>query len=278
MDVRIKIRSYQVVGLTKPFNMYEWEKTRCTNTKNCWGLSQRVFEVRQKENKMCLIHSKIRRNQINEEVVNRLYFSLKKKESKTEHIFSSIGSTSNIRSFFWPDLFKQSDSKLKPTYYFHASIVPRLSPPPCFNDIPISWWPDTIKTPERISPMTMNFSFFEANLGLAFPNTYADLVKNHPPSHLTFIDMYGGGGGLRVSQYKWIETFKNDAPLPFWTDKRSSLSVDIALYENRFRPRWINQNHIGEEECYIPNFQSGFAGPITSYWARLNSFNSWWPT
>ena len=126
--------------------------------------------------------------------------------------------------------------------------------------------------------MTMNFSFFEANLGLAFPNTYEDLVKNHTPSHLTFIDMYEGGGGLRVSQYKWIETFKNDAPLPFWTDKRSSLSVDIALYENRFRPRWINQNHIGEEECYIPNFQSGFAGPITSYWARLNSFNSWWPT
>ena len=278
MDVRIKIRSYQVVGLTKPFNKFEWERTRCNNRSHCWGLSQRIFEVRQKPDRMCLIHYKIRPNQRNEEVVNRLYLSLTKKESKNEHIYTSIGSTSNVREFFWPDLFKKSDSHQNLTYYFHVSIVPRDPLPLAgLEDIPIAWWPDSMKSPDRIYPMTMTFSFYEASMGLPFPTSYTDLQKNHKPSHLTFLDMYEGGGGLRVSQYKWIEnsSFEREDPLPFWTDRRSRISVDAALYENRFRPRWINPHHLDEENCYISNYQNGFAGPITSFWARLNTTNTW---
>ena len=35
--MKIKLRSYQVLGLTKNFNQYDWEKTRCNNLSGCWG-------------------------------------------------------------------------------------------------------------------------------------------------------------------------------------------------------------------------------------------------
>ena len=159
MDVKIKLRSYQVNKLTKPFNQYEWEKTRCKNPSDCWGLSERIFEVRQRENRMQFIHHKIRPNQNNEEVVNRLYLNLKKKESRNEQIYTSIGSCSRMRSFFWPDLFAESLSQK--TFFYHASIIPR-DPVIGLENVPILWWPNELKSPDRIYPMTMTFSFFEA--------------------------------------------------------------------------------------------------------------------
>ena len=279
MDINIKLRSYQVKGLTKSFNQYEWEKTRCSDLSRCWGLSERIFEVRQKKNQMQLIHLKIRPNQTNEEVVNRLYLNLKKKESRNEQIYTSIGSCSTMRSFFWPDLFTESLSNPRKTFYYHVSFIPR-DPVIGLENLPIVWWPNEMKSPERIYPMTINFSFFEAkqDCKLPFPESYADLEMNYKPSHLTFLDIYEGGGGLRATQYKWI---KNDAfdrrdPLPLWTNKRSKIDVDVALYENKFRPRWINPHHLNEDNCYVRGFQDGFAGPITSFWARVHNFNSWY--
>ena len=277
-DVRVRMRSYQVLGLTKPFNQFEWEKTTCNNQETCWGPAERIFEVRQKSNnKMHLIHYKIRRNQLNEEVVNRIYLNMTKRDSEEEHIFTSIGSCSDLKSFFWPDLFKHSDTHhQKRTYYFYVSIIPRR-PVPHLKDVPIVWWPNKFKTPDRIYPMTMNFYFYEANLELPFPKTFEELEMNHSQSHLTFLEMYEGGAGLKVSQYKWRnnDSFEREDPLPFWTDRRSSTDLSVALYENKFRPRWINTHQVQEQNCYIKNYQNGFSGPVVSFWARLNSFNAW---
>ena len=282
--MKINLRSYQVVGLTKSYNQYEWEKTRCNNLSGCWGPPERIFEVRQKTDNMQLVHYKIRPGQVHEEVVNRLYLSPKKKEyererNTNEKIYTSIGSCSNMKSFFWPDLFNKNSSTQKKTYYFHASIIPR-DPVIGLENLPIVWWPNKLQSPDRIFPMTMNFEFFEShkNSNLPFPKSYNDLVSNYKPSHLTFLDMYEGGGGLRASQYKWIdnETLEREEPLPLWTNKRSRIDLDVALYENKFRPRWINPHHLDENNCFVKNYQNGFSGPIISYWARVHKNNAWY--
>ena len=279
MNVRIKLRSYQIVGLTKPYDQFEWEKTVCKNPTGCWGPSERIFEVRQKNDKMQLVHYKIRPNQTNEEVVNRLYLSLKKKESQSQHIFTTIGSCTNMKSFFWPDLFGGSSSQQKNTVYFYAAVIPR-DPVTGFENVPLVWRPNSLKSPSRVYPMIMNFEFFESykQLKLPFPESYQDLVRNYKPSHLTYLDMYEGGGGLRASQYKWIDNNSMDRkdPLPLWTNKWSSTDLDVALYENRFRARWINPYHLDEDTCYVRNYQNGFAGPITSFWARVHKLNKWY--
>ena len=284
MDIKIKLRSYQVVGITKPYNQYEWEKTKCHSLKGCWGAAERIFEVRQKKDNMQLVHYKIRPNQDNEEVVNRLYLSLKKKiyereKNSNEHIYTSIGSCSSMKSFFWPDLFSGNSSHQNKTYYFHVSIIPR-DPVSGFENVPHVWWPNKLKSRDRIFPMTMNFEFFESHkhLNPPFPMSYNELVTNYKPSHLTFLDMYEGGGGLRASQYKWVdnETLQREEPLPLWTNKQSKIDIDVALYENKFRPRWINPNHLDENNCFVKNFQNGFSGPIISYWARVHHYNAYY--
>ncbi len=281
--MKIKLRSYQVLGLTKNFNQYDWEKTRCNNLSGCWGPAERILEVRQKPDIMQMIHIKIRPNQTNEEVVNRLYLSLKKKEyqrerNSNEKIYTSIGSCSKMKDFFWPDLFSGNSSLKKKTYYFHVSIVPR-DPVSGLENLPVVWWPDELKTRDRVFPMTMNMEFFESHkdLNLPFPSSYNELVTNYKPSHLTFLDMYEGGAGLRVSQYKWVdnETLNREAPLPLWSNKRSRTDLDVALYENKFRPRWINTQHLDEKNCFVKDFQNGFSGPIVSYWARVHHFNAY---
>ena len=207
-----------------------------------------------------------------------MFINLVKKESKNEQIYTSIGSTSQMRSFFWPELFRQTQPSTKnKTYYYYVCVLPRV-PVVGLEDLPIVWWPNQFKAPDRIYPMTMELSFFEANTKIPFPKDFKELEMNHKPSHLTYIDMYEAGGGLRVSQYKWIDNdvFKFNEPLPLWTNKHSRLGVDLALYDNKFRPRWINPYHVQESNCFIRNHQNGWAGPVTSFWARLNSTNAFY--
>ena len=44
------IRSYRVVGVTEPDDLYRWEFGRCTNTQACWGPNIRIWDVRRSKN------------------------------------------------------------------------------------------------------------------------------------------------------------------------------------------------------------------------------------
>ena len=49
MDEKIKTRSYQVPGITKSYNLYEWEKTNCFNPNkrpNCDGSCEFISDTR----------------------------------------------------------------------------------------------------------------------------------------------------------------------------------------------------------------------------------------
>lgn len=277
MNVKIKQRSYQVVGVTKPFNMYEWEKVICRNpTGHCWGPSERIFQVKAKKDQLMLVHYKIGIRG-SEECVNRVYVNLRRGPSRHYHVYTGIGMCSNMRSFFWPGLFSEGVRSQKKLHYYHVSMIPGDPLEEHLKDQPIACWDQSYKTPSRFYPMMLNFEFFEATPHKAHPKTLQDLTQDHRPSHLTFIDMYPGCSGLRVSQFRWMnnDILDKSSPLPLWVTPGSTNYINALLYED-WRPRWIDTNHLQPDNCFIPKHQDGFAGPVKSFWGRINDFNGYY--
>lgn len=38
---------------------------------------------------------------------------------------------------------------------------------------------------------------------------------------------------------------------------------------------WINNHHVYKEDTFVPNIRDGLAGPLVSYWARLDNKRRW---
>ena len=77
------------------------------------------------------------------------------------------------------------------------------------------------------------------------------LERYLPEIARTRIEMYPGGSGLKVSQYKKIQQWQ----------------VEGARVETDWLPQEWRESYGG----YIPDKQHGWAGPVVSYWARLDA-------
>ena len=40
---------------------------------------------------------------------------------------------------------------------------------------------------------------------------------------------------------------------------------------------WVDKNHLLESEAFVQDYRDGFAGPIISYWARIDQKSRWFP-
>ena len=87
---------------------------------------------------------------------------------------------------------------------------------------------------------------------------------------------------MRSSQYKFLsnqnfsceESEKQEQVLRDWQEKRRNhLLVDDE--PDITEPTWINQYHVYKKEAFIPNLKDGLAGPIISYWARIDNHRRW---
>ena len=87
-----------------------------------------------------------------------------------------------------------------------------------------------------------------------------------------------GGGGLRCSQYKYLtnsdfENFPSEILKDYHRPRRNHFLIDDE--PDYTKAPWINNNHVFDYEAYVPNYRDGLAGPIISYWARVNNTNHW---
>ena len=66
------------------------------------------------------------------------------------------------------------------------------------------------------------------------------------------------GAGFRASQYRFVES----------SQEASGASVKAT---------WVKRWHMDEEDAYIDGYQSGYVGPIISFWGRVHSVNKFFP-
>ena len=179
---------------------------------------------------------------------------------------------------FHPDVLKGDES----SYYIYIQTRPNSQLPPhkaYLYDMSTSLWPDCFKTAEYLYPSTMTFEYFLENKGEKIPENISELEMNHQCVGRTFLDLYPGGGGFKCTQYTYLSN-SNFANFP---------SPELKAYheprKNRFlvddepdvtEAVWMgNGSHVGNSEAFVPGHRDGLAGPIISYYARVDNNRRW---
>ena len=90
---------------------------------------------------------------------------------------------------------------------------------------------------------------------------------------------------MKCTQYKLLlnrnfsldESRRQEEELRKYHDGRHA-SRKCILFDDEpdfTQANWINNNHVYKESTFIPNIRDGLAGPIVSYWARLDNKRRW---
>ena len=107
-----------------------------------------------------------------------------------------------------------------------------------------------------------------------FPSSVKDLDDNHHPVARTYLELYPGGSGLRVSQYKYVKNSE------FKECRADILCYEVGGLDIKYSPPlWVkdlNEDHVSSAEVFIENTQDGFCGPIISYYVRYHANNSYY--
>ena len=102
---------------------------------------------------------------------------------------------------------------------------------------------------------TFTFEIFRKNPDNPWPTCLWESKQNHHPVAITTLNLYPGGAGFECKQYKYLVNEYFD---------KSVQSSDM---------KWTDQEYIYPLEAFIPYKQDGYAGPITSYYHRVNCVN-----
>ena len=87
---------------------------------------------------------------------------------------------------------------------------------------------------------------------------------------------------MKCTQYKYLsnqnfsseESERQEQVLRSWHDKRRNhLLIDNE--PDITEPTWLNNFHVYKKDAFIPGIKDGLAGPIISYWARLDNIRRW---
>ncbi len=214
-----------------------------------------------------------------EEVVARYNAALLRKYRpiSERHLYEGISLTSRRLKMFYPNILKDDNS----SYYIYIRTQPNTKLPShkaYLYDVSTSLWPDRYKTAEYLYPNTMTFEYFLESRGKKKPETICDLDIEHQCVGRSFLELYPGGGGMKVTQYCHLSNSNFDNfPSP-------ELKAYHEPRKNRFliddepdvtEAIWMNKSHVGNLEAFVPGLRDGLAGPIISYFARVDNNRRW---
>ena len=244
--------SYQVEGLTYSLDKWDWDYCICRNGNNCWGPSERLFDLKRKKNFYQMTQTKVL-DGVHEQVEDKIYFEMKQKSNYPKR-FTGIANRFTRPSFFWPNLF--DGQPRQDGYIFHVDNQTNLPLPPHMRGSPFCSLPKVYQVPEYMFVNNFTFEIFRRNPEFPWPTNLWESKLNHHPVAITTLDLYPGGSGFKCKQLKFLVNQE--------FDKSVKSSSDV---------KWTEKEYIWEREAFIPNKQDGYAGPITSYYHRINCVN-----
>ena len=192
-------------------------------------------------------------NGVHEQVEDRQYFELKRKSTYPNR-FTGIANRGSRPAFFWPNLFDGEPHK--DWYIFHVDNQTNLPLPANMKGGPFCSLPKVYQVPEYKFVNNFTFEIYRRDPEFPWPTNLWDSQKNHYPVAITTLDLYPGGAGFECKQYKFLRNQD--------FDKSVRCSSDME---------WTEKEYIFPWETFIPYKQDGYAGPITSYYHRINCEN-----
>ena len=111
---RSKLRSYRVIGVTKPEAFWDWQTGFCTNPNRCWGPKVRKWTVLKSSSEDWIFRSHVSdpSQPHSNNLVDEIKIKLKQGNGDDRLVYSGIASADHIRCFFpmldepkmyWPD-------------------------------------------------------------------------------------------------------------------------------------------------------------------------------
>ena len=87
---------------------------------------------------------------------------------------------------------------------------------------------------------------------------------------------------MRCTQYKYIsdkdlscdDYKRNEEGLRKYHEERRNRHL-VDDEPDYMKATWINNLHVFEKDTYVPTIRPGLAGPIVSYWARIDNKRRW---
>ena len=87
---------------------------------------------------------------------------------------------------------------------------------------------------------------------------------------------------MKCTQYKFLsnqnisceESKNHEQVLRSWHEKRRK----NLLWDDEpdlTEATWINNHHVYKRDAFIPTLRDGLAGPLISYWARIDNNRRW---
>lgn len=252
-----KLFSYRVEGVTDPDDFWEWEMGRCGNTTACWGPKERIWDVRRRGQRYAFKTHTLT-NSI-EKTTDSMYATFVRSSGKDNLVYTSITRKWEQCADFWPDCLPVAH---RPKRNVYISMASKECVPEEYLELPKNEWPAYYKTAKYQVPNRMEMRYFDEQPGedtdrfnAIEPVSLSSLESYLPEIARTTIEMYPGGSGLKVSQYKMI---------PQWQNEGERVETD-----------WLPKEWRDNFGGYIPEIQHGWAGPVVSYWARLDATNRW---
>lgn len=271
-------RTYRVLGITKKSDYYEWPYGRCTNPE-CWGPdAEYTFDVwrRQLPKDPSLTKYKFStRKYFNgqEMFADHIFINMRRSEDEWTKYFG-IGMKSNIRQFFWPGFMSGvHPSKL---LYIYCELNSSLPVPVWMKKKPIQSWGYNYER-SYIYPTRADIFMYEADPGWSWASK-DDLDDFHKPLNRTYLDIYPGASGLRVSQFIYQS---NTEDTPEWKLTQEEKAKILYAEGERRHIFWRSHPfkqlhaHLERSEVYEPGYQDGYYGPMISYYTRYDTNNSW---
>ena len=298
--------SFQCLGRTKSFNKYDWSVGSCTNGASCWGPAEYIFEVKMMNNvQFQFTHKKIiDLNSPGEEIISRYNCTLERKYRPVQdrHFLHGVALTSRKLKMFYPFLINTDDSERN--LYIYTSMYPNDKLPShkrYLYDVNMASWPSEFQNGYYQYSNHLTMEYFLETPGLSKPRSIVDLENHHTCVGSSYLELYPGGkyniqtqfsvitpfliitgGGMRCTQYKFLsnknmsseDSEMHDKVLRNWHDQRRNkfLVDDEPDLEDA---TWINNHHVYKKDAYIPTVRDGLAGPIISYWARIDNKRRW---
>ena len=250
--------SYQVKDMTRKFDHWELYFGKCHSEVKCWTPYERLFEVRRKGFQFMILCYKIRHFP-HEECVFKSYVNLKQYSDGSHGNYEGITVVRDAPQFFWPGLLRGlSENDKNAVYYMYIHAYPKENLESSFPnpELPIQLMPVHMRN-RYVYPLTWFCQFYKPTPGMQYPNNRHDLRRYHKLVAVTVLEMYKGGSVMKVSQYKYVE---------------NNTSVPVSQFTQDHN--WVDNNdHLVYSEAFQPGIQSGLAGPVVSFYGRVDTFN-----
>lgn len=279
----MKERSYQVKGFTHPHEKWSWIKSTCTNPSACYGKGElngivKVFDIRRRDNPLEPHSKQYKFSMLNMSsggsttVLDSFYVNVKQAERTSQHACTGIASKKGRPNFIVPNIFDDQPSDGQ--YYAYVDISSRRGLPEDLEPDTVNNWPSVYKRRMYLYPTTLSFEWFRA-IDDAFrsdvPSRPQELDEKCEPIAQVFVNIYPGGNAMQTHFWKWLKV--SDEKEPYKWSHNDLVLKD--LYGIKIGSFWHNNEDYPNPptSVYVPSERSGYGGPLTTYWKRIDSCN-----